>query len=178
MLPPDFAWLEYEPGPKMLREALACYGVKETPGPGDNPVLLSWAREIGCSWYVDDATPWCGLGMAVWAKRAGWDLPKEPLRAASWREWGNPVDLVRDRPSLGDVGVKARKGGNHVFIYVGEDSSRFYGLGANQGDAVSIAPVSKVQVDTWRRAPWRSAQPANVRALLVGGRGLASVSEA
>jgi len=69
--------------PRIVREALALYGTMEDTTSKSNPVILNWAKEVGgdVSWYNNDSIPWCGLAMAVFAKRANWQVPKEALRA-------------------------------------------------------------------------------------------------
>ena len=37
----NYAWLEREPGPRILKEALALFGVDEIAGRGDSPTILS-----------------------------------------------------------------------------------------------------------------------------------------
>lgn len=163
-LPAEFAWLGREIGPRILLEALKLYGTVETPGDASNPKILDWAKEVGSGIkdiYTNDEIPWCGLFVAVCAVRSRWDVPKNPLWALSWGEWGRAVI----RPMLGDILVFRRNGGGHVGIYVGEDSSRYYVLGGNQGDAVTIIPIDKARLVTARRCPWRIAQPSNIRVI-------------
>jgi uncharacterized protein (TIGR02594 family) len=160
MLPSAYAWLEKEPGPKMLREAVALHGVREKIGPADNPEIMQWAKECGIG-YAGDSVPWCGLFMAVCARRAGWiSTPaNNALWALNWGHWGDPSP----RPMLGDVLTFRRPTGGHVGFYVGEDFTAFHVLGGNQGDAVSIVRILRGRLHKARRAPWRIAQPANVR---------------
>jgi len=164
-LPKRFAWLTKEPGPKMLLSALELFGVAETVGAGDNPEIMAWAREVGVA-YARDATPWCGLFMAVVAKRAGKPVVASPLWALSWAKWGVP-SLV---PSLGDVLVFSRTGGGHVGLYVAEDETAYYVLGGNQGDKVSIARVSKRAFVGARRF-YSVGVPANVRPVRISANG-------
>lgn len=111
-----YAWLNDEPAPRMLLEALKLYGTLETPGAGDNPVILAWADELrgqsayakwAADWYEDDSIPWCGLFMAVVADRANIDRrpdrnpPEKYLSAAEWAKFGVPVS--KHLAILGDV---------------------------------------------------------------------------
>lgn len=175
-LPTAYAWLDSEPGPNMLLEALKLYGVKETPGAANNPIILDWAKEVGAADYKHDSIAWCGLGMSVCAKRAGWEYrPKgNPLWALNWATWGDPVKT----PMLGDVLTFKRPGGGHVGQYVGEDASAYHVLGFNQGDAVSIVRILKARLYAARRAPWKVAQPANVRVVKLASTGGLSKNEA
>lgn len=177
MLPKNYAYLGREPGPKMLVEALKLYGTLEKPGDSDNPVILDWAKETGQATYKADATPWCGLFMAVVAKRAGKPpCPLNPLWALNWALWG----VAADKPMLGDVLSFTRKTATgiagHVGLYVGEDATAFHVLGGNQGDAVSITRVLKSRLKAARRS--YKIQPANVRTIRLSSGGKLSTNEA
>lgn len=138
-LPKQYAFLVKEPAPRMLIEALKWYGTKEVEGNMDNPVILAWAAELGVRQYTKDSIAWCGLLIALIAKRANKLLPNAPLWARDWLNWGNPVYT----PKLGDVLIFSRKNGGHVGLYVGEDVTHYHVLGGNQGDAVSIVRIDK-----------------------------------
>lgn len=193
-LHPLFAWLEREPGPRMLVEALKEYGTLEVPGPGDNPKILGWADELGdrqgtnysrwaATWYEDDSIPWCGLFMAVVAQRAGKTPPTKYLSALEWMNFGR--SLQKTEAALGDVLVFSRAGGGHVGLYVAENGGHFHVLGANQGDVstgrtrdtVGITPIEKGRCVGVRR-PLYKVQPANVRKITVGTTGAISRNEA
>jgi uncharacterized protein (TIGR02594 family) len=187
-----YAWLNAEPGPKMLLEALKLYGTEEKRGPGSNPVILAWADELGAelgtayakwaaAWYDDDAKPFCGLGMAVVAQRANPDdrperrPPDKYLAAASWATWGRPV--AREDAMLGDVLVFTREGGGHVALYCAEDDTTLHVLGFNQSDSVTVAPIAKDRCIAVRR-PAYLTQPANVRRVALAPTGATSINEA
>lgn len=161
----------------MLSEALKLYGTIETPGPVSNPTILEWAKEIGLknTEYAEDEIPWCGLFIAVCAKRASWEIPKGPLWALNWSNFGSkqpPTGAV-----LGDVLVFKRGGGGHVALYVGEDSSHFHCLGGNQSDAVTIKRIEKARLHSVNRPKWRVAQPPNVRKVFLERSGETSTKE-
>lgn len=167
-IPEPYTWLEDEPAPRILVAAIDLYGIKEFAGRGNNPLIMDWVFEVGEKTlgapYTADETPWCGLFMAVCAKRAGVEIPRIALRARSWAVYGNPSP----RPSLGDVLVFGRQGGGHVGLYVGEDKHAFHVLGGNQGDAVSIVRIAKGRLLAARRTAWRVGQPPNVRPVFLG----------
>lgn len=165
-LPHLYSWLDKEPGPKMLKEALSHYGVKEKAGAADNPEILAWAEECGIKEYKADSIAWCGLFMALCARRAGWNSTpnNNALWALNWALWGNPTGT----PMLGDVLTFKRSGGGHVGLYVGEDTTAYHVLGGNQGDAVSIVRILKSRFFKARRAPWKVSQPSNVRVVHLG----------
>lgn len=176
MLPKKYGWLAKEPGPKMLVSALAEYGTFETPGAANNPKILGWAREIGgdvAKVYTADSIPWCGLFVALCAKRAGKALPASPLWARAWATWGEKSP----KAALGDVLVFVRNGGGHVGIYVGEDAAAYHVLGGNQSDGVTIARIAKGRCIAARRS-YTVAPPASVRAVQMADSGPLSTNEA
>ena len=178
-LPKQYAWLANEPGPRILTEILKLYGTIETPGPESNPLILSWAKEIGLEHvYKDDEIPWCGLTVAYAAAQAGWDYAPRgnSLWARNWLAWGNPVALGQEM--LGDVLVFMRGSAGHVAIYVGEDADHFHILGGNQGDEVNIKRKLKSELLSGRRSPWRIIQPPNVRKVMMAANGPVSTGEA
>ncbi|APF36710.1 hypothetical protein BOQ54_04715 [Chelatococcus daeguensis] len=176
MLPSRYAWLAREPGPKMIVEALKLFGTMEKPGAANNPTIVAWAKEVGgevADVYKADSIPWCGLFMAVVAKRAGKELPKHPLWALSWSAFGAKAPA----PALGDVLVFTRSGGGHVGLYVGEDASAFHVLGGNQSDRVCITRIAKARLYAARRPLYR-VEPANVRPIHLEATGALSLNEA
>lgn len=174
-LPKKYQWLNSEPGPRMLVEALKLYGTKEMPGNADSPEILAWAKETGLNRaYSSDAVAWCGLFMAVVAKRADKEFPKDPLWARNWVKFGEAADT----PMLGDVLVFTRDGGGHVGIYVGEDDTTWHVLGGNQTDAVTITRLKKNRLLAARRPSWKIAQPSNVRKVFLDASGVVSENEA
>jgi uncharacterized protein (TIGR02594 family) len=176
MLPSRYAWLAREPGPKMIVEALKLFGTMEKPGAANNPTIVAWAKEVGgevTDVFKADSIPWCGLFMAVVAKRAGKEPPQHPLWALSWSAFG----AKSAAPALGDVLVFVRNGGGHVGLYVGEDASAFHVLGGNQSDRVCIARIAKARLYAARRPIYR-VQPANVRPIRLEATGALSLNEA
>jgi uncharacterized protein (TIGR02594 family) len=176
MLPSRYGWLAREPGPKMIVEALKLFGTLETPGSANNPTIVAWAREVGgevADVYKADSIPWCGLFMAVVAKRAGKEIPTHPLWALSWSAFGAKSPAA----ALGDVLVFVRNGGGHVGLYAGEDSWAFHVLGGNQSDRVCITRVAKSRLYAARRPLYR-VQPANVRPIHLEATGALSLNEA
>jgi uncharacterized protein (TIGR02594 family) len=157
----------------MLTKALELYGTLETPGLQNNPTIMAWAKEVGAdSYYSKDSIPWCGLFMAVVAKRAGKDVPHDPLRALSWLDFGTEVDDFL----LGDVLVFQRDGGGHVGIAIGHDASAFHVLGGNQSDKVCISRIEKPRLAGIRR-PKYIIPPFNLRKILLDAGGQISTNE-
>lgn len=174
--PHPFEYLGSEPGPVILREALAHFALHEIVGPASNPTIMAWAKEVGAaSYYHNDDTPWCALFIAHCAKVAGFALPSDPLRALSWAKFGKPA---AGGAMLGDVLVKSRDGGGHVGLYVGETATHYAVLGGNQGNQVCIAWFAKAAFSYVRRCAWKVSQPENVRAIEVNAAAGAAVTEA
>ena len=162
-LPPAYRFLATHPGPPILLEALALYGVVETPGPASNPVIDGWRDELIAAGAVpawagdvmtDDAVPWCGLFAAICAHRAGAAVFDTFLRARAWASFG---DAVSGPPVVGDVLVfwrgKRHGTSGHVGLCVGEDPDAWHVLGGNQSDAVTIMRIERDRLLAVRRAP-------------------------
>ena len=173
-LPLAYQWLAQEAAPRHLLKAVELYGTTETVGPKNNPVIMGWAKELGISdIYKEDATPWCGLFVAVIMKRAQREPVKDPLFALNWNNFGVKIA----QPMLGDILTFTRKNGGHVGIYVGEDVAAYHVLGGNQGDKVSIVRIAKERLSQVRR-PAYNIQPANVRKIILASNGKLSENEA
>lgn len=181
-LPAKYKYVGRADAPSIVRAAVALYGTRETPGSANNATILAWAAEVEKALgvkhlgYTADSIPWCGLFVGVVCARAGWadQMPKTPLWARSWLEFGQ----VADRPMFGDVLVFGRDGGGHVGFYVGEDARAYHVLGGNQSDAVTVARIDKKRLLGARRPKWRVSQPASVRIVRVGASGPVSTNEA
>lgn len=170
-LPGNSRWLGSEPGPRILQEFINIHGVEEAPGGRNNPEIMGWAEEVerACGIklnYTADSIPWCGLGMAVVAVRAGWadQVPRNPLWARGWLLFGERAA----EPMLGDVCVFSRGPAfGHVGIYVGETTASIQCLGGNQGDKVSIITMPKSRLLGARHPRWRASPPPNRRKIVV-----------
>jgi len=171
-LPSQYKWLTKESAPTMLVKGLELYGTTETAGNVNNPVILSWAAECGLPSYNADSIPWCGLFIAVVAKRCFKKIPANALWARSWLAFGDMCD-----PELGCVLVFSREGGGgHVGLYVGQDSDCYHVLGGNQGDKVSITRIKKDRL-IGSRAEYVS-KPLSVRKVILAASGQVSTNEA
>jgi len=177
MIPARYAYITQPNAPRILREAVKLYGTKELAGDANNPKILAWADEIGGwigDWYDKDSIPWCGLFVAVCAKRAGYPFTQKALSALEWVKWGTQVA----NPMLGDVLIFRRKGGGHVGFYVGEDKQAFHVLGSNQNDEVNIVRIPINRLYAARRSPWGSGQPLSVKRIFLPANGGFSENEA
>lgn len=178
MLSQQYQWLLKENGPKMLQEALKLYGIKEVVGPIHNAAIISWAKELSIEKiYTNDELAWCGLAMAICAKRAGKDIPMKSwdiLRALQWERFGTNVNI----PMLGDILIFKRSGGGHVGMYVGEDTSAYHVLGGNQSNQFNIVRIGKDRLYKARRPIYSIGQPSNVRRVFLKSDGKLSQNEA
>lgn len=170
-LPLKYAWLDQEPGPKVLKEALRHYGVLEIPGPKSSKRILEWATELGLkNIYTTDSIPWCGLFAAICCKRSGYGVETEypgkrlPItyREALWaRNWSR-VGISVAVAELGDILVFSRQAGGHVGFYIGHSKKYYFVLAGNQQDCVEIMRIPKDRCIAVRRLPYNN-KPANVR---------------
>lgn len=162
--------------PRMIVEARKLLGTVERAGAANSPTIMAWAKEVGGKVgdvYTADSIAWCGLFMAVVAKRAGKTIPTDPLWALNWSRFG----VAAGQPGLGDVLTFVRDGGGHVALYVGEDGGAYHVLGGNQSDRVCFARIAKARLHSVRRPVYTNA-PATVRPYVVTGGGVLSVNEA
>jgi len=175
-LPKEYRWLEdLSPLPKMVQESLKLFGTVEAAGKANSPTIISWAKEVGGSVadvYKADEIPWCGLFIAVVAKRAGKTPVKDPLWALNWGKFGENAG----QPALGDVLTFIRKGGGHVALYVGEDDTAYHVLGGNQSDCVCFTRIAKDRLKAARRPPYMN-RPATVKPYILGSTGKLSENE-
>lgn len=175
-LQPEYSWLLKEPAPRILLEAIKLYGTKEITGNKHNPTIISWANEIGGwidGYFTNDEIPWCGLFMAVCAKRISHPFDQTALGAMNWLKFG----IAAKVPMLGDVMVFTRTGGGHVGLYVGEDDDCYHILGGNQDNMVKISRLKKGRFAGARRIDYRLGQPPNLRPIKLNGSGLISENE-
>jgi uncharacterized protein (TIGR02594 family) len=177
-----YNWLLDEDGPIMVKEALKLLDTIQGPGDKNNPTIIKWASEINCNIehiYLSDEIPWCGLFMAIVAKRSAKEIVKDPLWALNWGNFGKYIE----NPMLGDILVFTRpceedpkKICGHVGIYVGEDEECYHVLGGNQNDCVCITRKEKSRLYISRR-PNYSNQPKNIRKIIYDNNGVISYKE-
>lgn len=177
-LPLKYSWLDKEPAPKMLLEALKHYGVMEHVGKGSTADITQWAKEVGVSgWYTDDDIPWCGLFVGVVVSRCDYPFSAAKLLSAkAWLEYGKQVKV--EDASLWDILVFSRAGGGHVGFYVGENEHAFLVYGGNQSNAVGFAWIDKARCVGVRRPAYRVGVPSNVRKIILSETGELSTNEA
>lgn len=135
-------------------------GEREIPGVKHNPWILSFWKQAPWIKTDDSDGPWCGGFVKYCLEQAGLPYPKNFPAAASYAVHGTACPA-----QLGAIGVKARKGGNHVFFIVGiTPDRRFYkALGGNQRDMVSIVDIAVADVTHIR---WPAGLPVPPRPAL------------
>lgn len=133
--------------PPWLVVAEAELGVREVPGPGDEPRVIGYHAATTLH-ATDDEVPWCSA-FVCWVFEQVDILPTRSARARSWMTWGQAIRF----PPLGAVVVISRGTGDqgHVGFLVEREGDSIYLLGGNQGDAVSVAKfeVSRVLAYRW-----------------------------
>lgn len=145
-------------------------GLREIPGAEHNKTIISWWRK-GAAWYNDDETPWCGAFVKHCMETSGLPYPTNFPSAASWGDYGISVSA-----QVGAIGVKKRKGGNHVFFIIGEtdDGVYFKVLEGNANNMVRIGDIRKTDVYSIR---WPAAVGQMRIPLPTMPKGTVSVSE-
>lgn len=185
--PPEFRWLEKETAlPKVLTNALRFNGLREIPGAKHEPIILEMGDFLGgqvAAWHKDDETAWCGVFAGYILKVSGFEPPAgfDVVRARQYATWGNAPSAPA-APALGDIlsfwrGSPAGADG-HVGFYVGETATTYKVFGGNQNNAVGFTDIKKERLLAARRCPWRVAQPAGVRPVLMNAVGPISGNEA
>lgn len=138
----------------LIQVALSVYGLKETPGKADNPIIIQMAKDAGFEHdYLHDDIAWCSM-FANWvAFKAGYERSKK-LNARSWLDVGEPIEekdlqtgdaviLWRDAPA-GPFG--------HISFYINHLSENWLNLlGGNQNNMISIGAFDKHRVLGYRR---------------------------
>jgi conserved hypothetical protein TIGR02594 len=172
-------YLQNVPVPKHVGIALGYIGITEIPGVKSNPIILSWAKELGIGdIYTNDNTSWCALFASICLKKASRELPTpkdryDYLRALKWQNLWNKVDPFRE--GVGDILIFKRTGGGHIGFYVGESQTTYFVLGGNQGNKVSIVEIQKSRCVAVRRPVYLNFKPQKV---IVKATGQLSTNEA
>ena len=132
-----------------ITEATKHIGLKEEPGAGNNPTIVSWWKDIKRGGIKLDSVPWCAAFVGSCLERVGIESTRYES-ARSYLNWGQPLPEA----IYGCVVVFNRDGGGHVGFVVGKDNQgRLLVLGGNQGDSVSIAPFTVMRVAGYRWPP-------------------------
>lgn len=129
-----------------LAEMYAMLGKHESR---NHTELWNWLKSDGSSVGDPDRIPWCGDAVETALRRwnPGYVVPNNPYLAANWNkdQYGESCEAF-----VGAIVVFWRgspsswKG--HIGFIVGGNRSNWYVLGGNQGDSVTITPISKGRV--------------------------------
>ncbi|OCC01851.1 hypothetical protein BA190_26935 [Labrys sp. WJW] len=158
--------------PAWLVEARKDLGLREAPGPKDNPDVVRMFAEAGHPEVKHDAVAWCAAAVGAWLARAG-IKGTGSLWALDYAKWGQALP----GPRLGAIAVKRRRGGGHVTLVVGGAGDRVFCLGGNQDDAVTIASYPAAAFAyRWPSDVKIPEPPARLPTTITGAR--AGVSEA
>jgi uncharacterized protein (TIGR02594 family) len=140
--------------PSWTRRARRYLGVKETPGPRSTAEINrfhSFTRAGPVKEGDSDAVHWCSSFQCCVFEEEGIRSPRSKS-AIDWLKWGRELDA----PQIGCIMVIKRRDpanprARHVTQYVGVDGQgRFLGLGGNQGNAVSIHPYDRNDIESFR----------------------------
>lgn len=139
--------------PIWLAEFRKYIGIAEIKGPGTHPEILRMidladgaldSKQL--QGIRDDETPWCSSFKCGVYELAGIRSPRSAW-ARDWLEWGDPIPS----PAYGATVVFARGKGGHTGDVVGRDQAgNLMVVGANQKDAVNIAPFGHDNVLGYR----------------------------
>jgi uncharacterized protein (TIGR02594 family) len=134
--------------PPWLVIARRYLGLRETPGPASNPVIVRWAAALTGWWrtfFTNDGLPWCAVFVNQCLAEAGVG-GTGTARAADFERWGVPLH----DPALGAIVTFRRPTGRHVGFYLGETAEAIRVFGGNQGDAVSEIWIAKSRMTSMR----------------------------
>jgi uncharacterized protein (TIGR02594 family) len=143
--------------PAHLRAAFGDLGLKEIPGKGHHPRIVSMFAKSGNPQVVDDETAWCSAAIGAWLAESG-NKGTGSLAARSYLQWGTPTD----QPKRGDIAVFKRgkpSWQGHVGIYLGRDKGRVTVIGGNQSNAVTVASYPEADLIAYRRVPAAAPSP-------------------
>ena len=134
----------------LITIALSQYGLKETPGAADNPVIMQMAKECGFKDYAHDSTAWCSLFINWCCYKTGYQR-SQSLAARSWLTVGVSIE----KPQQGDVVVLWRDSPaswqGHVGLYINDITPYVYLLSGNQADMTNIEGFGLNRVLAYRR---------------------------
>ncbi len=122
----DYAWQEL--------------GVRETPGPGNNPRVLEYGSHTSLHPGTDEIA-WCS-SFANWVTLQAGIKGSGSAAARSWLRWGEACDV----PIPGCLPVYSRPplpGSGHVHFFAELLGDLVRGVGGNQGNQVKPAGYPK-----------------------------------
>ncbi len=134
---PPAAW-----APPWLVWALDELGHKEIPGPRENP-RIRYYHSFTNGGPASEEVPWCSSGLCAAFEVAG--IPSTRSKAAaSWEAWGEVSRLRLGAVMFFGKSDPDAKGTGHVALCGGWSDDRVLAVGANQSNAWSAVPRSRV----------------------------------
>lgn len=128
------------PSPYQVAKAELALDVREVPGLGNNPRIVSYHNSTGAAAGNDDAVAWCSSFVNYCVEQAGM-IGTDSQWALDWNNWGQDVS---DSPHEGDIAVFERVGqGGHVGFVVEDLPDHVKVLGGNQSNRVKISVYPK-----------------------------------
>ena len=134
----------------LLNIVASQYGIREIPGPENNPEIMKYFHETEREWVSSEQTPWCDafVDWCVW--KAG-GMPTPGLNAREWLRYGEPIEDPKplDIVVLWRESINSWKG--HVGFYINKNKHHVYVLGGNQNNMVCVQPYPIDRLLGYRR---------------------------
>lgn len=138
-----------DPDPPWLVAALGELGVREVPGPRDNPRIREYHAETGAG-EAPDEVPWC-------SSLVNWSLARAGLRgtrsktARSWLTWSRGITIAEPRRGAIVVFERGAYPAGHVAFELDGHGDEILVIGGNQGNAVTerVYPVNSLLGRIW-----------------------------
>lgn len=143
--------------PIWLKAIFELEGLKEIVGGKHEPEIVKFFKEAGHPGVKDDETAWCAAAANAILGRSGITGTGQ-LTARSFMNWG----VETKAPKRGDIVVIKRGKSTwqgHVFFYLGKVGNRIWGIGGNQGNAVSVASFPASDLLGYRKVPGATIRP-------------------
>lgn len=135
-----FTTFRHVQSPYNIARAELALDVREVPGSGNNPRIVTYHNSTGASVGNADAVAWCSSFVNYCIEQAGM-AGTDSQRALSWEDWGQDVS---NDVKEGDIAVFERVGlGGHVGFVIEDLPDHVRVLGGNQGNRVKISTYPK-----------------------------------
>jgi uncharacterized protein (TIGR02594 family) len=126
-------------------------GVKEVPGPGNNPRIIEYFQHTSGK-FRQDSVSWCAAFINFCIEKAGLKGTNSAA-ARSFTHWGDKTT----KPQVGDIAVLRRTSdpskGHVGFLAEKPGPIWIKLLGGNQQDKVCVEKYLRARVITYRRPP-------------------------